>query len=269
MGGLVYDCFMFFNELDLLDIRFNELDSVVDKFVLVECTKTHSLNDKPLYFQENKERYAQFKDKIIHVVVEDMPQKIEYQHHIDNFHRGCILRGLKDATSNDLILVSDLDEIPDSRLINLEMNTPSVFSHSNFGYALNIKVESPFEMAHWLGTVALRYTDLEDMSLQEYRESRKIIAQTNLIEGGWHYSYVSDAQTILHKLQSFSHTEILEQNPNLTEELIQHCIDNNFDFLGWFRYPPMGIQYKKYTLEDVNPPRYVLENQHKFGHLIR
>ena len=67
---MIYDTFLFFNEFDLLDIRLHELDAVADKFVLVEATRTHSDQPKPLYYAENRERYAAFHDKIIHVVVE-------------------------------------------------------------------------------------------------------------------------------------------------------------------------------------------------------
>lgn len=71
---MVYDCFTFFNELDLLEIRLNTLDSVVDRFVLVEANKTFSNMEKPLYFKENEGRFEKFKDKIIHIVVEDFPE---------------------------------------------------------------------------------------------------------------------------------------------------------------------------------------------------
>ena len=70
---MIYDCFTFFNEFDLLEIRLNELDSVVDKFVLVEATKTFSGKDKPLYFNENKNKFNKFLNKIIHVIVDEYP----------------------------------------------------------------------------------------------------------------------------------------------------------------------------------------------------
>jgi beta-1,4-mannosyl-glycoprotein beta-1,4-N-acetylglucosaminyltransferase len=260
---------MFFNELDLLEIRLNELDTVVDKFVLVECTKTHSLQSKPLYFEENKERYTKFLHKIIHVIVSDMPAEIEYQHHIDNFHRGCIMRGLGDALPDDLILISDLDEIPEASLINLKMPTPTVFSHQCFGYALNIKVESPQDIANWLGTVVIRNKDFDHTPIQTYRESRREIALNSKIEGGWHYSYLGDAKTIFHKLKSFSHTEILEQFPSLSEDYIQNCINTTTDFLGFFRFPPHGAQHKKYSINEIHAPQYVLDNKEKFKHLIK
>ena len=69
----VFDCFMFFNELDLLEIRLIELSELVDRFVLVEATRTHTGFQKPLYFADNKSRFASFLDRIIHVIVDDLP----------------------------------------------------------------------------------------------------------------------------------------------------------------------------------------------------
>lgn len=70
---MIYDCFSFFNELDLLEIRLNTLDKVVDKFILFESTLTHTGNPKPLYYAENKDRFAKFSDRIVHIVVNDFP----------------------------------------------------------------------------------------------------------------------------------------------------------------------------------------------------
>ncbi|MDR1700993.1 MAG: glycosyl transferase GT17 family protein, partial [Lachnoclostridium sp.] len=71
---MIYDCFLFFNELDLLDIRFNILDPVVDRFVIAEATRTFTNNEKLLYFAENRERYAQFLDKIIYIKIDTYPK---------------------------------------------------------------------------------------------------------------------------------------------------------------------------------------------------
>lgn len=70
---MIYDCFTFFNELELLELRLHELADVVDKFVLVEATKTHSNKSKPLYYWENRSRFGEFHDKIIHIIVDDLP----------------------------------------------------------------------------------------------------------------------------------------------------------------------------------------------------
>lgn len=117
----IYDCFTFFNELDLLEIRLNILNDKVDYFVLVEATKTHSSLDKELYYQNNKARFKEFAHKIIHVVVSDMPEvKNGNRWDLENFQRNAIMRGLTNCEPNDVIIISDLDEIPNLNKINLQ-----------------------------------------------------------------------------------------------------------------------------------------------------
>ena len=114
----VYDCSIFYNELDLLDIRLHELDSVVDYFVLVEATKTHSGHEKPLFYSENRARYARFANRIVHIVVDDMPEQVDNNRWPPEIHqRRCIARGLAACEPNDIILISDADEIPSSETV--------------------------------------------------------------------------------------------------------------------------------------------------------
>src|ERR1700722_9865012 len=108
---MIYDCFTFFNELELLELRLHELAGVVDKFVLVEATETHTNKPKPLYYQENRARFSAFHDKIIHVTHAKMLKSSDTWIP-ETFQRNCIGRGLKDCRPDDFVLVSDLDEIP-------------------------------------------------------------------------------------------------------------------------------------------------------------
>ena len=112
---MVYDCFQFFNELDILKLRLHIMNPVVDRFVISEATETFSGNPKPLYYEENKEMFAEFADKIIHVVVDDTPPG--YTHDRDTFQKNAVGRGLKDCTEEDIIIFSDLDEIPNPEKI--------------------------------------------------------------------------------------------------------------------------------------------------------
>ncbi|MBV5330446.1 MAG: glycosyl transferase GT17 family protein, partial [Chlorobium sp.] len=113
---MIFDTFIFFNEIELLDIRLNILNDCVDRFVLVEATKTFQGKHKPLFFEQSKHLFERYKDKIIHVVVDDLPVNAapfdrEY------FQRDAILRGLDGCGSEDLIIISDLDEIPNPEVI--------------------------------------------------------------------------------------------------------------------------------------------------------
>lgn len=113
---MIYDCFTFFNELELLELRLHELAGVVDKFVLVEATQTHTNRPKPLHYQENRARFGAFHGQIIHVVVEDLPVSAD-PWVPENFQRNCIARGLTACRPDDFVLVSDLDEIPRARAV--------------------------------------------------------------------------------------------------------------------------------------------------------
>jgi beta-1,4-mannosyl-glycoprotein beta-1,4-N-acetylglucosaminyltransferase len=136
----IYDCFTFYNELDLLEIRLNELNDVVDKFVLVEAEKTHQNKDKELYFENNKIKFAPFLHKIIHIIV---PKELFVDNdawYNEKLQRNCILEGLKETNDDDFLIVSDLDEIPSSESIKQAINfnqTPLSFEHILHYYYLN------------------------------------------------------------------------------------------------------------------------------------
>ncbi|MBP3604422.1 MAG: hypothetical protein J6J79_09790 [Lachnospiraceae bacterium] len=118
---MIYDCFTFFNEVDLCLLRMSILDDIVDKFVVVEGTKTHSNNDKPLYFSENMYKFEKFKDKIIHIVVDEWPE-YDSRWTFEHYQRNCILKGLTGCNEDDIIILSDLDEIPNPRAVKKAVN---------------------------------------------------------------------------------------------------------------------------------------------------
>jgi hypothetical protein len=132
----IVDCFIFYNEFDLLTYRLNLLNDVVDYFVLVESRHTHVGKEKPLYYNENKQLFERFNHKIIHVIVDDFPHKypninIENSEQWINekFQRNCISRGIDKLTlqSTDIITITDLDEIPKpSTLSNIKTNALSI-----------------------------------------------------------------------------------------------------------------------------------------------
>ena len=142
----IYDCFNFFNELDILEIRLNELYDVVDYFIIVESNVTHSGEDKLFYFDENKDRFTKFLDKIINIKITDTPNDfINLKSTDDNelnkinqyiinqtnrfnrynqpdygrdfFQKESVRRGLINCQDNDLILISDADEIPNHKFL--------------------------------------------------------------------------------------------------------------------------------------------------------
>src|SRR5438105_1443502 len=113
---MIYDCFTFFNELELLEIRLHELETVVDRFVLVESTRTFSNEPKRLVYDANKRQFARWNDRITHVIVNDMPQS-DNAWDLEHHQRNAIGRGLTQCELGDTILVSDVDEIPHAGLV--------------------------------------------------------------------------------------------------------------------------------------------------------
>ena len=165
----IYDCFMYFDEDMLLDLRLNVLNKYVKKFVISEATYTHNGNKKKLNFDIN--RFKKFKDKIEYIVVdkeplnirrinENDPEHIRGQKLIlngyarDNYQRESLNLGLKNLLDNDLIIVSDLDEIPNLEKIELEniQNKIIIFKQKMFYYKLNLL----YDEFNWFGSKACR-----------------------------------------------------------------------------------------------------------------
>jgi beta-1,4-mannosyl-glycoprotein beta-1,4-N-acetylglucosaminyltransferase len=156
----LFDCFTFFNELDLLEIRLETLDSVVDFFVIAEAPITYRADPKPLYFELNKQRFAKFLPKIRHIIVDDLPTEKGFDQNWqrETLQRVALERGLADARDEDIIMLSDLDEIPTPAKIKEAINwhdTLRVFHMRFFSYFANC--ESHPGNAYWVGTGMTEY----------------------------------------------------------------------------------------------------------------
>lgn len=199
----IIDCFPFFNELDILEIRLEELYEVVDFFVLVEASKTQSLIDKPFYFEENKARYTKFLDKIIHVKVTDCPNN-SYIWQMENFQRNCIMRGLdsiKDLKQSDMILISDLDEIPSKEAIKLLKE--SDLEHGSINMSFHAYYFNMVALRPWIGTVFLRRKLLNHHTPQDYRKSKdhlRLLDNGRIL--GWHLSWMGGCRKVWEKSHS-------------------------------------------------------------------
>lgn len=213
----IFDAFTFFNELDILEIRLTELDSVVDRFVLVEATTTHKGDPKPLFFEANKARFAKWLPKIRHVVC-DLPggSGMAAIRRRELSQRNAILQGLYGARPDDLIHISDVDEIPRRECVihGLEDGHIAVFDQTLYYYNVNTRADDPLR---WRGTRAARYADVAALSPHIIRvgmgmpdsEYPKYVLMDN---GGWHLSYFGDAEHIKRKMQSFMHQELVTED---------------------------------------------------------
>ena len=138
------DCFMYFDEDLVLDIRLNTLHKFVDKFVIAEATLDHAGNEKKLNFNINN--FSKFKDKINYIVIEDLPINVENfkkdwkpDHLRDQFQRNSLMKGYSDSHDNDLIMISDIDEIPDpKKIVNFDKERIyACFIQKNYQSKLN------------------------------------------------------------------------------------------------------------------------------------
>ena len=206
---MVYDCFQFFNELDILLLRMKVMNDVVDKFVISESTVTFSGVSKPLYFQENKEMFAEFADKIIYQVVDDSPMGPDTDAFMRDSHQKCaVARGLKDAKPEDVIIFSDVDEIPNpdavrSILENFDDSKIYALAQRNFYCYLDMEEKSGNLLSvtgefdgftgrdrRWLGTKICKYSMLENYTTEQLRDKAQKHLMVRVPEGGWHFSYM-------------------------------------------------------------------------------
>ena len=201
----VYDCFTFYNELDLLQIRLNELDKHVDYFVIVEAKDTFSGIEKPLFFKENKHLYQEFLHKIIHVVVDKTPQFEDDAWSREYFQRNQIMQGLKKCSKEDVIIISDVDEIPRSRMLKqvcvmLDSKKRQIIGLECdfYRWFLNRK-----DAIFWVGPAITRYKNLVKRSPQNVRDQRtKYLTIKN---SAWHFSNMGGLNCYFDKLRAYSH----------------------------------------------------------------
>ena len=258
----IYDCFMYFDEDLILDIRFNILDKYVDKFVVVEATRDHAGNAKKLNFDINK--FSKFKGKIIYHVVEDIPEEVENykkgwspNFFRENFHRNAIENAIKDCLPDDLIIISDADEIPNlERLNKISIRKFALFSQKNFLYKLNLLNEE-----NWLGSgICYKKYLVSPQWLRNKRFLRRgfirrIFFKTQIISnGGWHFSFLKSPEDIAKKIKAYSHGEHKDLH-NI------EYIKKSIEMKKFFIFPEKNL--KQVNLEN-NLPNYIIQNKDKF-----
>jgi beta-1,4-mannosyl-glycoprotein beta-1,4-N-acetylglucosaminyltransferase len=270
---MIIDCFTFFNELDLLEVRLAELNEYVDYFVLVEAGKTQSLLDKSFYFEENKERYLKFLNKIIHVKVEDYPNNQRDLWEMENHQRNCINRGLEqlNLNDNDIILVSDLDEIPKGLLIKkikeenlLQKNEMFSIVQEFYAYFLNLKCET----RDWIGTVVTKPSVIRDRTPQGVRVVKDYILR--ILNGGWHFSWLGGAEAVWEKAQSCIEPFDKKNLPSKEEYIDffkKYTIINN---KGFVKTEDLSMTDQKFSYVDINEsfPLEIRRNIKKYNKYI-
>jgi len=242
----IFDCFMYFDEEIVLDLRLNALNDYVDYFVIVESTFTHKGEKRKLKF--NHEKFDKFKDKIIYLIFDQEPLGIEKINESDNDgtksgkyilnaalrengQRNFISKGLESADNEDLILISDVDEIPNLDNFNAKKINQKIilFKQDMFYYKFNLKLPNLI----WSGTKACKkkylkspqwLRNVKDKKYPFYRLdtilSKKKYMNIKFIDnGGWHFSNIKTAKEIEYKLKSYLHHREFDLNPMTTKEI--------------------------------------------------
>jgi len=262
----IYDCFPFYNELDLLEIRLEELYDHVDHFVLVEADTTYTDLPKPFYFEENRQRYAKYLDKIIHVKVEDMPHSKDAWVN-DIFQRDCINRGIVDAGPDDIIVVTDLDELVRPEVMDAMRQDHDIQLWGLRMPLFNFKFNYMLTTADFYNTwgVAVRKQFMvpadqlrrQRFSLQNFPHAHRADGVHMIEHAGWHFTYLGHTDFARTKIQSFAHTET--NTPEIVNQLdVDRSIANGdgiYHHEG-YRFTPVALnEYFPATVVN-NPEKY-------------
>ena len=216
---MIWDCVPLFNELDILELRLRELAPVVDRFVIVEAMTTHKGDRKPLYYAENVARFKEWHGKIVHVVVADMPggEGLSAIRRREMWQRNAIVRGLAGAKDDDMVLISDADEIPRVSALPalpawLKENDGAIVTFIQKLYYYNLNTHAPDRP--WPGTRAARASDVLSLTPHIIRNGMgqpdaHYPIHARMDNAGWHYSYFGDAEHIRNKQTQFLHQELV------------------------------------------------------------
>ncbi len=288
----IYDCFMFYDEDLILDIRLNYLDKFVDKFVIVESEYAHNGEKRKLLF--NKNNFKKFNKKIIYIVLKKKPNGIIKIHpntdnvapikilnavKRENFQRNFILAGLKNIKKDDIIIISDVDEIPKLDNFNFDSVSNKIFFFEQRLFYFKLNLFDPTKT--WYGSRLCKFSQL--LSPQWLRNikpknypfwridvlfsERKFFNNFFVKDGGWHFSYLKKASGIKKKLKTYLHHVDYELNPLREKEINekikkqQAIYDLNVDQRAKNRFSS-GRKLKKFNLNKLPP--YIIKNKFKF-----
>ena len=232
----IYDVFPFYNELDILEIRLQELWNVVDCFVLVESNLTFTGKSKEYIFEKNKERFEPYLSKIKHIKIDDTPVTDDPWVR-EKFQRVAGQRGLVDAQPDDIVIISDCDEIPRAELIELIKTDENNYDRyllnvPQFNYKINfMKISTVSKHCQIIITRFKEFTDPQKEREYTFFWNPKPNNSVSVDHGGWHFTSFGDNQHVLNKLQSYSHTEA--NVPRITDNFdINRMIRNKCGFDG-------------------------------------
>ncbi|KXV19254.1 hypothetical protein AD933_02055 [Acetobacter malorum] len=264
----IYDCFLFFNELDILEMRLNELYDSVDHFVIGEASQTYTGKEKKKYFLENKERFTKFLDKIIYV---DIKSDGNFEEVWDRefYQRGQILNPLKNIADDSVIIFSDVDEIPNKYALRKAVEFDGVMhmKMNFFQYYLNMLIDD-----NWVAPYTIKKKYLNKLTTAEDTPGKSIYLARYSIDQyahlldipfekaqkccGWHFTFMGGIKTIQQKLAAYSHTDDYWPAMMKDEAKLQEVLDIGIRIWS-------NDQLVQYVPVDHTFPKYVQDNQKK------
>lgn len=277
---MVYDCIPFFNEIDILKLRLHILNPIVDKFIIEEATVTFSGEKKELCFEKNKELFREFLPKIEYIVVDNSPVNTT-THLRDKFQKNALIKGLAEASQEDVILLSDVDEIPNPKTLEkviAEFDKDKIYHFAQrmfycylnmeetSGKLLSITGEFPdVTKKLWLGTKVFSKKSIPAEGIIELREASTTAPEAvRVADGGWHFGYMGSAgekdvaKRIGTKVVAAAHQEYND------DVLLAEAADRlllGMDMFG------RDAKFERVEL-DESYPEYLLAHRAEYEHLI-
>jgi hypothetical protein len=250
--GKVYDCTILFDELDMLELKLEVEYPIVNKFIIVESTKTHRGDPKPLHF--NPDRFKKYLDKIDYRIALHLDDKNDIWNNV-TIQRDLAMESLKNCDDDDIIIVSDIDEIINPKA-SFDITEPHCIEMNLYYYYLNCLCEKK-----WTQPVALPYRDVKKFnSLAIPRELKncEYSSTGNIIkDGGWHFSFLGGVDKIIKKIESFYHSEYDNEyfkNPDRIVRMLNRGED---------LFDREDMQFKLCNI-DNSYPQYVIDNKEKY-----
>lgn len=277
---MVIDCIPFFNELDILKLRLHILDPLVDRFVIEEATHTFSGLPKELCFEKNREMFEEFLPKITYLVVDNSPKEIS-THERDKFQKNALVKALTDASDEDVLILSDVDEIPNPAVLQelVKRFDPDKIYHlaqRNFycylnmeevsGNLLSITGEFPgVERRMWLGTKVFAKKNIPESGIIDLREiSPEDPRSVRVADGGWHFGYMGSChETDVSKRVGTKVVAAAHQEYN-TEDVLAEVKDRLI--LGEDIFGRNAVF--QWAVVDESYPQYLLEHKSEYDYLI-
>jgi hypothetical protein len=255
----VYDCFPFFNELDILEIRLEEMWEVTDYFVIAEANVSHSGKPKEYIFEQNQERFSKYMSKIRHIKVDDIPETNDSWYR-EKYQRWCLGRGLTDMQPDDIVIVSDCDEIPRAEAVDMIKQDSNdydryILTIPMFQFKINyMKIFDIAKQPNIMVVRARAFTNAQQEREFTFPWIQKPEDLVFIDHAGWHFTYFGDNDAAITKIKNFAHTET-DTPEMIAKHNIEYFVENKSGHHG-----PDHPERFEYVQVDDYYPKCIVDN---------